>query len=156
MARSTGQRGPELDRLKCRTLGGCKTSEAKITKGYRLPARHVIHAVGPVWSRGDRNEEELDRLLASCYRSALALAAEHRLASIAFPAISTGIYAFPPELHAARDCGRRRDDGFERRQRPAARRVLLLRQRRGAPPRGRVCGARAGVERDDAAQSRQP
>jgi O-acetyl-ADP-ribose deacetylase (regulator of RNase III) len=86
--------GPELV-AECRMLGGCKTGEAKITKGYRLPARHVIHAVGPVWSRGDRNEEELDRLLASCYRAALTLAAEHRLASIAFPAISTGIYAFP-------------------------------------------------------------
>jgi O-acetyl-ADP-ribose deacetylase (regulator of RNase III) len=91
--------GPELV-AECRMLGGCKTGEAKITKGYRLPARHVIHAVGPVWSRGDRDEKELDRLLASCYRSALALAAEHRLASIAFPAISTGIYAFPPDRAA--------------------------------------------------------
>src|ERR1700704_3507572 len=91
--------GPELV-AECRTLGGCKTGEAKITRGYGLPARHVIHAVGPVWSRGDRNEAELDRLLASCYRSALALATEHRLASIAFPAISTGIYAFPADRAA--------------------------------------------------------
>ena len=85
--------GPEL-LAECRTLGGCKTGSAKITRGYRLKARHVIHAVGPVWSRG-HNEDELDRLLASCYRTALALAAERRLASIAFPAISTGVYAFP-------------------------------------------------------------
>jgi O-acetyl-ADP-ribose deacetylase (regulator of RNase III) len=91
--------GPEL-LAECRALGGCKTGEAKITRGYRLRARDVIHAVGPVWSRGDRDEEELDRLLASCYRSALALAAEHRLASIAFPAISTGIYAFPADRAA--------------------------------------------------------
>src|SRR6266853_6696995 len=87
-------------RAECRTLGGCGTGAAKITKGYRLPARHVIHAVGPVWSRGDRNEEELDRLLASCYRAALALAEHHRLASIAFPAISTGVYAFPADRAA--------------------------------------------------------
>src|SRR6266508_3906208 len=72
----------------CRTLGGCDTGSAKITRGYRLKARHVIHAVGPVWSGGHKNEEEL---LASCYRTALSLAAGHGLASIAFPAISTGI-----------------------------------------------------------------
>src|SRR5579859_6158347 len=64
--------GPELV-AECRMLNGCKTGSAKITRGYRLPARHVIHAVGPVWSRGDRDEAELDRLLASCYRTALAL-----------------------------------------------------------------------------------
>jgi O-acetyl-ADP-ribose deacetylase len=91
--------GPEL-LAECCTLHGCKTGAAKMTKGYRLPARHVIHAVGPVWSRGDRDEEEFDRLLASCYRAALTLAAEHRLASIAFPAISTGIYAFPADRAA--------------------------------------------------------
>jgi O-acetyl-ADP-ribose deacetylase (regulator of RNase III) len=91
--------GPELV-AECRMLGGCETGAAKITRGYRLPARHVIHAVGPVWSRGDRAEEELDPLLASCYRSSLALAAENRLASIAFPAISTGIYAFPADRAA--------------------------------------------------------
>ena len=77
----------------CKKLGGCATGDAKITKGYRLPAKHVIHAVGPVWS-GDK--EEKDALLASCYRTALALAAERKLTSIAFPAISTGVYAFPP------------------------------------------------------------
>ena len=88
--------GPEL-LAECRTLGGCDTGSAKITRGYRLKARHVIHAVGPVWSGGDEGEEDL---LASCYRSALALAAEHRLASIAFPAISTGIYSFPPDRAA--------------------------------------------------------
>ncbi len=81
----------------CTTLGGCDTGSAKITKGYRLPARHVIHAVGPVWSGGNKGEE---RLLASCYRTALALAAEKGLTSIAFPAISTGVYAFPPDRAA--------------------------------------------------------
>jgi O-acetyl-ADP-ribose deacetylase (regulator of RNase III) len=91
--------GPEL-LSECRMLQGCKTGSAKITKGYRLPARHVIHAVGPVWSRGDRNEAELDQLLASCYTTSLALAGQHRLASIAFPAISTGIYAFPADRAA--------------------------------------------------------
>lgn len=86
--------GPELQ-AECNTLGGCDTGSAKITRGYHLPAGHVIHAVGPVWSGGSADEE---RLLASCYRTALALAAEHRLASIAFPAISTGIYGFPAGL----------------------------------------------------------
>jgi O-acetyl-ADP-ribose deacetylase len=76
----------------CRTLDGCATGSAKITRGYKLPARHVIHAVGPVWRGGDANEEEL---LASCYRTALGLARNHRLRSIAFPAISTGVYRFP-------------------------------------------------------------
>jgi O-acetyl-ADP-ribose deacetylase len=85
--------GPQL-LAECRTLGGCDTGSAKITQGYRLRAKYVIHAVGPVWSGGGQSEDEL---LASCYRSALALAAEHRLASIAFPAISTGIYAFPAD-----------------------------------------------------------
>jgi O-acetyl-ADP-ribose deacetylase len=83
--------GPEL-LAECRPLRGCKTGSAKITRGYRLPARHVIHAVGPVWRGGKSNEDEL---LASCYRTALGLAAAHRLASIAFPAISTGVYRFP-------------------------------------------------------------
>jgi O-acetyl-ADP-ribose deacetylase len=81
----------------CRTLGGCETGSAKITRGYRLPAKHVIHAVGPVWSGGRKDEEEL---LASCYRTALDLAAEHRLRSIAFPSISTGVYRFPPDRAA--------------------------------------------------------
>ena len=83
--------GPEL-LAECRTLNGCKTGSAKITRGYRLTARHVIHAVGPVWHGGKSNEDEL---LASCYRSALVLAAEHALGSVAFPAISTGVYRFP-------------------------------------------------------------
>jgi O-acetyl-ADP-ribose deacetylase (regulator of RNase III) len=88
--------GPEL-LAECRRLGGCDTGWAKITRGYGLPARHVIHAVGPVWSGGGYDE---DGLLASCYRRALQLAQEHGLASIAFPAISTGIYGFPSERAA--------------------------------------------------------
>src|SRR5690348_11231940 len=83
--------GPEL-LAECRTLNGCQTGSAKMTRGYRLTARHVIHAVGPVWHGGKSNEDEL---LASCYRTALSLAAAHRLRSIAFPAISTGVYRFP-------------------------------------------------------------
>jgi O-acetyl-ADP-ribose deacetylase (regulator of RNase III) len=78
----------------CRTLGGCPTGEARITKGYRLPARWVIHTVGPVWRGGDRGEEGL---LRSCYRNSLALAAQHRVNTIAFPAISTGAYGYPLE-----------------------------------------------------------
>ena len=89
--------GPEL-LAECKTLGGCPPGEAKLTKGYRLPARHVIHTVGPVWHGGDRGEQET---LASCYRSSLALAVRHGLVSIAFPGISTGVYGYPPE-HAAR------------------------------------------------------
>jgi len=84
--------GPEL-LAECRTLGGCDTGDAKITGGYRLPARHVIHAVGPVWN--ERRAEECDRLLASCYRVSLGISVAHGLRSIAFPAISTGIYGFP-------------------------------------------------------------
>lgn len=85
--------GPELLE-ECRGLNGCPTGEARITRGYRLPARWVIHTVGPVWSGGQRGEAEL---LASCYRRSLELAAEHRLRSVAFPAISTGVYHFPLE-----------------------------------------------------------
>src|ERR1700682_4074911 len=81
----------------CRSLNGCPTGSAKITGGYTLPAKHVIHAVGPVWGGGSNNE---DAPLASCYRASLALAAEHGLRSIAFPAISTGIYGFPPDRAA--------------------------------------------------------
>jgi O-acetyl-ADP-ribose deacetylase (regulator of RNase III) len=88
--------GPEL-LAECRTLGGCATSEAKITSGYRLKARHVIHTVGPVWRGGSSGE---DQLLANAYRSSLTLARQHALKSIAFPAISTGVYAFPPERAA--------------------------------------------------------
>lgn len=76
----------------CKTLGGCKTGEAKITNGYNLPAKNVIHTVGPVWSGGNHNEDEL---LASCYRNSLKLAVENRIKSITFPAISTGVYKFP-------------------------------------------------------------
>jgi O-acetyl-ADP-ribose deacetylase (regulator of RNase III) len=88
--------GPKLI-AECQTLGGCVTGSAKITRGYDLPARHVIHAVGPVWNGGKKGEPEL---LGSCYRTAIALAADHGLQSIAFPAISTGVYRFPPDLAA--------------------------------------------------------
>jgi O-acetyl-ADP-ribose deacetylase (regulator of RNase III) len=83
--------GPEL-LAECRTLGGCPTGEARITKGYRLPARHVIHTVGPVWHGGRRREPEL---LASCYRASLALAVQRGIKTIAFPAISCGAYGYP-------------------------------------------------------------
>jgi len=83
--------GPEL-LAECRTLGGCPTGQAKITKGYRLPAKHVIHTVGPVWHGSQHGEDDL---LASCYRHSLALAEKRKLASIAFPSISTGVYRFP-------------------------------------------------------------
>jgi O-acetyl-ADP-ribose deacetylase (regulator of RNase III) len=83
--------GPEL-LAECRTLGGCPTGQAKITKGYNLPAEWVIHTVGPVWHGGDRNE---DTALASCYRSVFALVEQHGIATVAFPAISTGVYGFP-------------------------------------------------------------
>jgi len=88
--------GPDL-LAECRGLGGCATGSAKMTRGYRLPAKYVIHAVGPVWNGGHANE---DGLLAGCYRTAITLAAEHGLASIAFPAISTGVYAFPADRAA--------------------------------------------------------
>src|SRR5437764_3702085 len=89
--------GPQL-LAECRRLGGCETGDAKITQGYELPARHVIHAVGPVWHGGGEGE---DAALASCYRRALQLCQTHGLASIAFPAISTGVYRFPPDRAAA-------------------------------------------------------
>jgi O-acetyl-ADP-ribose deacetylase len=88
--------GPEL-LAECRALGGCETGDAKITRGHRLPARHVIHAVGPVWQGGGSDE---DALLASCYRTALHLMRAHGLASIAFPSISTGVYGFPADRAA--------------------------------------------------------
>lgn len=84
--------GPDLLQ-ECRRIGGCPTGEARITKGYRLPARHVIHTVGPIWQGGGEGEEAL---LAGCYRLSLQLAVDHGLSSVAFPAISTGVYRFPP------------------------------------------------------------
>jgi O-acetyl-ADP-ribose deacetylase len=88
--------GPEL-LAECRTIGGCPTGEARITRGYRLPARHVIHTVGPVWHGGGSGEAEK---LAGCYRNSLRIAREHGLGTIAFPAISTGIYGYPVEAAA--------------------------------------------------------
>jgi len=89
--------GPEL-LAECRKLGGCPTGEARITKGYNLPARHVIHTVGPVWQGGGAGE---DGLLANCYRRSLGLVVGNNLRTIAFPAISTGVYRFPAERAAA-------------------------------------------------------
>ncbi|MBX9852639.1 MAG: O-acetyl-ADP-ribose deacetylase [Cytophagaceae bacterium] len=88
--------GPELV-MECRMLNGCKTGQAKITKGYKLPAKFVIHTVGPVWNGGKNKEDEL---LAGCYINSLRLAREHHIKSIAFPCISTGIYRFPLERAA--------------------------------------------------------
>ena len=95
--------GPAL-LAECRTLGGCPTGQAKITLGYRLPAKHVIHTVGPVWNGGTRGEPEL---LASCYRTSLGLARAHTLKTLAFPAISCGVYGYPLEqavVIAVREC----------------------------------------------------
>lgn len=113
MAPSTGRPGRSCWR---NAVGGCPTGEARITRGYRLPARHVIHTVGPVWRGGRANEEAL---LAGCYRASLRLAVAHGLGSIAFPAISTGRYRFPKPLACAIALAETRrcigeDDGIER------------------------------------------
>jgi len=107
--------GPEL-RAECRAIGGCPTGEARITRGYKLPARHVIHTVGPVWRGGNANEDEL---LTRCYRACLALARDNGVRSIAFPAISTGVYGFPRPRAAAIAVGETRrfvaqEPGLER------------------------------------------
>jgi O-acetyl-ADP-ribose deacetylase (regulator of RNase III) len=101
--------GPEL-RAECAILGGCSTGEARITKGYRLPAKHVIHTVGPVWNGGGAGEDEA---LACCYRSCFALVERHGLRSVAFPSISTGAYGFPVE-RASRIALREMRDFLER------------------------------------------
>lgn len=88
--------GPELER-ECELLGGCETGDAKLTRGYRLPARHVIHAVGPVWQGGGNGEPEL---LAACYRRCIGIAAANGIRTLAFPCISTGIFGYPIELAA--------------------------------------------------------
>jgi len=105
--------GPQLLE-ECRGLHGCPTGEARITRGYRLPAKHVIHTVGPVWQGGDHGEPEL---LAACYRACLALAKQHHLRSIAFPAISCGVYGYPAEQAVAiavRECTAFACAGLER------------------------------------------
>ena len=103
--------GPEL-LAECRTLGGCATGQAKITRGYKLPAKWVIHTVGPVWRDGHHNEDEL---LASCYRSCFALVEQHGIKTVAFPSISTGAYGFPMD-RAARIAVRETKDFLGRNQ----------------------------------------
>ncbi len=111
--------GPELLE-ECQMLGGCATGQAKITKGYRLPAKWVIHTVGPVWRDGQHGEDEL---LASCYQSSFALAEQHRIRTIAFPSISTGAYGFPMD-RAARIAVREAKQFLERNT--SVERVLLV------------------------------
>ena len=112
--------GPGL-LAECRGLGGCPPGQARITAGHRLAARHVIHTVGPVWRGGGNGESEV---LASCYRNCFALVRKHRIASVAFPAISTGVYRFPKEL-AARICVRECQAAIKRSSRFPARIVLV-------------------------------
>jgi O-acetyl-ADP-ribose deacetylase (regulator of RNase III) len=111
--------GPEL-LAECRALGGCATGKAKITRGYKLPARWVIHTVGPVWHGGNHGEDEL---LASCYRSCFALVEQHGIKTVAFPSISTGAYGFPMD-RAARIAVRETKDFLERNQ--SVEQVLLV------------------------------
>jgi len=111
--------GPEL-LAECRTLGGCATGQAKITRGYKLPAKWVIHTVGPVWHGGNRGEDEL---LASCYRSCFALVEQHGIQTVAFPSISTGAYGFPMD-RAARIAVRETKDFLERA--PSVEKVILV------------------------------
>jgi O-acetyl-ADP-ribose deacetylase (regulator of RNase III) len=115
--------GPQLME-ECRTLGGCDTGEAKITHGYNLKAGAVIHAVGPVWIGGIADEQAL---LASCYRTSLDLAVQHGLPSLAFPAISTGIYRFPPDMAARIAVGTVASElaGHSRGKSPALTRVIF-------------------------------
>ncbi|MGA2854733.1 MAG: O-acetyl-ADP-ribose deacetylase [Verrucomicrobiota bacterium] len=111
--------GPEL-LAECRKLGGCLTGQAKITRGYKLPAKWVIHTVGPVWQDGDHGENEL---LASCYRSCFALMEQHGIKTVAFPAISAGVYGFPMD-RAARIAVRETKDFLE--QNRSAEKVILV------------------------------
>jgi O-acetyl-ADP-ribose deacetylase (regulator of RNase III) len=111
--------GPEL-RAHCQSLGGCATGRAKLTPGFRLPARYIVHTVGPVWRGGADGEADL---LAACYRSVFALAESYGLHSIAFPAISCGVFGYPPEaaaLIAVRECRAALDEL------PALRRIVLV------------------------------
>ena len=133
--------GPELY-AECKTLGGCATGSAKMTRGYRLPAKHVIHAVGPVWNGGGEGEDEL---LASCYRTALDLAAGHRLASVAFPAISTGVYRFPADRAARIAVGTVAAEIAAAPRGIDAGRVLLLSAGCRRPPQRRLCRTRLGL-----------
>jgi O-acetyl-ADP-ribose deacetylase (regulator of RNase III) len=127
--------GPEL-LAECRTLGGARTGEAKMTRGYRLKARHVIHCVGPVWQGGARGEPEA---LASCYRNALRLVREHSLNSIAFPAISTGAFGYP--LREATRIAVRESRAFEKTQ-PDVRIVFCCFSRADAEEYRKALGAR--------------
>ena len=134
--------GPELLK-ECETLGGCDTGSAKITGGYRLKARCVIHAVGPVWQGGGQHEDDL---LAGCYRTALELAAAHKLTSIAYPAISTGIYRFPAGLAARIAVGTVAAGNRRSASRHDAGGVLLFLSRQRRASQGGVRGFGIGLE----------